>query len=77
MCRPQIQIFKGVGSPSKASPFMSAYGTQLDNRNPLVLTASTLVAPVPKTHFKDWAVITNPHGQAECFFKATEGHCNK
>jgi hypothetical protein len=35
------------------------------------------VAAVPNTHFKDWAVITNPHGQAECYFAATEKHCDK
>jgi hypothetical protein len=75
LCCLQVQIFRNIGNPSDAKPFENAYGANPNKSNPLVLRASTLVAPVKGTGFKDWVVITNPKAQAECFFKGTAGHC--
>lgn len=63
-----------ANDPGKAQPFFIAYGSHPDNSNMLVLHASTLVVRVPKTTNK-WAIVTNPTGPAECFFKSTTGHC--
>jgi hypothetical protein len=65
-----------ANDPGKAQPFFVAYGSHPDNTNPLVLNASTLVVRVSKhvgSHI--WAVVTNPTGPAECFFKATADSC--
>jgi hypothetical protein len=53
---------------------MHAYGAQPSNKNPLVLWASTLVVRVPKAT-DVWAVVTNPTGLAERFFKSTTDKC--
>lgn len=63
-----------ASSPGKAQPFLLAYGSAPNNKNPLVLNASTLVVRVPKTT-DEWAIITNPTGPAECFFIKTADKC--
>ena len=54
--------------PSDANPFFTSYGNKLDQTNPNVLSASTLVVRVPNASGL-WAVVTNPTGPAECMFK--------
>lgn len=70
----QVRILTAP-SPSKAQPFLHSYGSDLSNKNPLVLWASTLVMRVPKAA-NTWAVVTNPTGPAECFLKSTTDQCS-
>lgn len=70
--KPLVKIITGVTTATAAKPFLNAYGAKLDSSN-VLLFSSALVYKVPLTLAGDaWAVVTNPKGPAECFFRVNK-----
>jgi hypothetical protein len=71
--KPAVKIITKAATASAAMPFLNAFGTKLDRSNTVLLFSSALVFKVPLSTSGDaWAVVTNPKGPAECFFRVNK-----